>query len=57
MMSETIAFNPAGYGLKKQKNRGQATIYDAGQQGGLVGGGNQVLLPKNLRVDPGWIRE
>lgn len=28
----------------------------AGQQGGLVGGGNQVLLPKNLRVDPGWIR-
>lgn len=29
----------------------------AAQQGGLVGGGSQVLFPKNVKIDPSWIRK
>ena len=28
----------------------------AAAQGGLVGGGNQVLLPKDFKIDPSWIK-
>ena len=28
----------------------------AAAQGGLVGGGNQVLFPKNVTIDPAWIK-
>jgi len=27
----------------------------AGRQGGLVGGGNQILFPKDVKIDPAWI--
>ncbi|MGY4024929.1 DUF637 domain-containing protein [Aeromonas rivuli] len=29
----------------------------AAPQGGLVGGGNQVLFPKDFKIDPSWIKE
>ena len=28
----------------------------AAPQGGLVGGGNQVLFPRGFKVDPAWIK-
>jgi filamentous hemagglutinin len=29
----------------------------AAQQGGLVGGGNQVVFPKDFRIDSSWIKK
>ena len=29
----------------------------AAQQGGLVGGGNQVVFPTGFKVDPSWIQK
>jgi len=29
----------------------------AAQQGGLVGGGNQVLFPKDFKIDPAWVKK
>ena len=29
----------------------------AAPQGGLVGGGNQVLFPKDFKIDPSWIKQ
>lgn len=35
------------------------TLYQgqAATQGGLVGGGNQVLFSKNVKIDPSWIKK
>lgn len=29
----------------------------AASQGGLVGGGNQALFPKDVKIDPNWIKK
>lgn len=29
----------------------------AAAQGGLVGGGNQVLFPKDVKSDPSWVKK
>jgi filamentous hemagglutinin len=29
----------------------------AAAQGGLVGGGSQVLFPKDVKIDPSWIKK
>lgn len=50
--------NPATKVVKIEVPPG-VTFYQgqAASQGGLVGGGSQVLFPKDVVVDPAWIRK
>jgi len=49
--------NPATSVVKIEVPSG-VTLYQgqAAAQGGLVGGGNQVLFPKNVTINPAWIK-
>lgn len=49
--------NPATSVVKIEVPPG-VTIYQgqAAAQGGLVGGGNQVIFPKNVTINPDWIK-
>ena len=50
--------NPATSVVKIEVPSG-VTLYQgqAAAQGGLVGGGNQVLFPKNFTINPAWIKQ